>query len=245
MKILSGILSPWGRLHTTIFGSLVGGGQNDNDNPERRKKVATIATVVIIASLISLCFTMCERSPKVNRAPFIGRGEALADETAKAIGNRGTVVPVIADFHTASSAPVAGEWQAFTKTIKKHKDVTLAKPVIVKLDDNMNGPSISRDDFDALVKKHATAGAIVLLVGLPMWDAKDPLTLPTVTPKIIAIQGETAMLKQYFINSIATALIIPRIEQDANVPSKPKNPRQWFDKYFQIVTAQNYQSLPD
>lgn len=248
MKILTGVFTPWGRLYTTLFGSLLGGGQSNDpqaDSQERRKKVAIIAVVVIVVSLGWLWYTMMPSAPKINRAPFIGLGEALADETAKAINNHGTVVPVMTDYYTSGGTPMTDEWKTFAKAINKHNGMKLATPVIVKLDEGMGEPGVSRADFDALVTKHAKDGALVLFVGLPVWDAKDPLTLPSVAPKIIAIHNTPMSVKQYFSNSIVTALITSRMTPEANATGEPKTPRQWFDKYFQIVTAQNYQTLPD
>jgi len=248
MKNLTGIFGPWGKCYTTLFGSVGGGGQagdSGDANPERRKKVAVVAVLVIVASLVSLYITMVPHAPKINRAPFIGLGQALADETTKVIDNHGTVVPVIADYHTAGSTPMTDEWKTFAKEIKKHSGVTLADPVVVKLDETMGEPGISHADFDKIVEKHAQAGAIVLLVGLPMWELKNPLTLPNETLKIIAVHNTSMPAKQYFTSHIVTALITSRMTPDAEGTAEPKTPRQWFDKYFQVFTAQNYQSMPD
>ena len=244
MKNLTGIFSPWGKFYSPLLGSLGGGGSQD-DNPERRRKVTVIAVLVIVASLVSLFFTMCEHTPKVNRAPFIGLGQVLADETATAIDNHGTVVPVIADYHATGSTPMADEWNTFAKAIKKHSGVTLAAPVIVKLDESMGEPGISRADFDKIIEKNANAAVIVLLVGMPMLDAKHPLTLPHTAPKIVAVHNTSMPAKQYLANSIVTVLITSRMTPEENAAAVPKTPRQWFDKYFQIFTDQNYQSMPD
>ena len=243
MKHLTGVFAPWGRFYITLVGSL-GGGQH-NDTPERRKKGAIIAVVVIVLSLGWLWHTMVPSTPKLNRAPFIGLGEVLADETTKAIGNHGTVVPVITSYHTAGSTPMTDEWKTFAKEIKKHSGVKLAEPVIVKLDEAMGEPGVSHAEFDKIVDQHGKANAIVLLVGLPMWDPKNPLTLPNGAPKIIAMNSMPMPVKQYFDRSIITVLITSRMTPETATTGEPKTPRQWFDRYFEIITAQNYQSLPD
>ena len=242
MKILSGVLAPWGKCYITLLGSL---GDTNND-PVRRKKVTLIAVSVILVSLISLFFTMCEGAPKINRAPFIGLGEVLAAETAKAIDNHGTVIPVLADYHTMGNTPLTDEWKTFAKEIKKHGGVTLGNPVIIKLEETTGEPALARADFDNLVEKNSTAGALVFFVGLPLWDATKPLTLPSGgAPKIIAVHNAPQPVKKYFTSSIATLLITSRQSPDDKATGEPKTPRQWFDKYFQVFTAENYQSLPD
>ena len=243
MKLLSGGYTPWGKCYLTLLGSLGGGTNND---PERRKKVTLIAVAVILISLVSLFFTMCEHAPKINPLPFIGLGEMLAEESITAIDNHGTVVPVLADYHTTGSTPMTHEWKAFAKETKRHSGVKLADPVIVKLaESGMGEPGISRADFDNLVKKNSTAGALVFFVGLPPWDAANPLTLPPGSPKIIAVHNSPQPAKPYFANSITAVIITARQTPETQATGEPKTPRQAFDRYFQVFTTQNYQSLAD
>ena len=244
MKPLTVGFFPWGKCYTSLLGPLSGGA---NDNPDRRKKVTVIAIAVIAISLVSLFFTMCESTPKINPLPFIGLGEVLADETAKAINSHGTVVPVVASYHTTGSTPMALEWKTFSKNLQKHSGVNMAAPIVVKLDEvmGMGEPGISRADFENLIQKNASAGALVFFVGLPAWDANHPLTLPSGAPKIIALHNSPMPIKPYFVNSIATLLITSRQTPEEKVTGEPKTPRQSFNRYFQVFTAQNYQTLPD
>ena len=243
MKPLTGVFVPWGKCYTSLLGPLGGGA---NDNPDRRKKVTVIAIAVIAISLVSLFFTMCESTPKINPLPFIGLGEVLADESAKVINDHGTIVPIVANYHTSGNTPMTYEWKTFAKELKKHAGVKLAEPIIVKIDEATTGePGISRADFENLVGKNASAGALVFFVGLPPWEANNPLTLPTGAPKIIAVHNSPQPTKPYFANSIATLLITPRQTPEEKVMGEPKTPRQGFNRYFQVFTTQNYQTLPD
>ena len=243
MKPLTGVFAPWGQYYTSLLGPLGGGA---NDNPDRRKKVTLIAVAVIAATLVSLFFTMCESTPKVNPLPFIGLGEVLADESAKAIDEKGTLVPVVASYHTAGNSPMTFEWKTFAKTLKKHSGVKMAAPIVVKIDEAATGePGISRADFENLVRNNASAGALVFFVGLPAWEANNPLTLPTGAPKIIAVHNSPQPAKPYFANSIATLLITSRQSPEEKATGEPKTPRQAFDRYFQVFTTQNYQTLAD
>jgi len=247
IAIFMGIGSMLSNLFTTLFGALSGkiqGSDSQGANSERNKKATIIVCIVLIVSLVSLWFTVAPHTPKINRAPFIGLGEVLAEETAKAIGNSGTVVPVITTYHTTGNTPMTDEWKTFAKEIKRHSGMLLAEPVIVKLDDSWVVPSLSHTDFDKLVKEYVGVDVIVFFVGLPVWEDKNPLTLPRVAPKIIAVHNIATPVKQYFTSTIATALITSRIVPDANAIGEPKTPHQWFNRYFQVFTAQNYQSLP-
>ena len=242
------IVEMLGKLFTALVGGLSGRvptSHSSGDHLDRRKKMALIAVGVISISLVSLFFTMAAPTPKINRAPFSGLGAALADETVTAIDNHGTVVPVLASYYTTGSTPITDQWKTFATEIKRHRSVNLAEPVIVKLDEATGEPALSRADFDNLVEKNSTAGALVFFVGLPRWETANPLTLPSVAPKIIAVHNTPLSAKPYFTSSIATALITPRLVPAEPATGEPKTPRQWFDRYFQIVTAENYQSLLD
>lgn len=243
MKILTGGFFPWSRCSLTLLGSLSGGANDQNS--DRQKKMALIAVSVIIVSLGSLFFTMYDWSPQMSQALYIGLGEALADETVKAIGPHGTVVPILARAHMEGNMAPAVEWKTFAKEIKKHRNVKLAEPILVNLEETTGEPAITRADFDNLVDQHATAGALVFLVGLPAWDAKSPVTLPSVAPKIIAVHHSPLSAKPYLASSVVTLLIAARIDPVATATREPTTPRASFDRYFQIFTAQNYQSLPD
>ena len=222
MKPLTGVFVPWGKCYTSLLGPLGGGA---NDNPDRRKKVTVIAIVVIAISLVSLFFTMCESTPQINPLPFIGLGEVLADESAKAVDDHGTIVPVVADYHTTGSSPMTYEWKTFAKEIKKHAGVKMAAPIVIKIDEAATGdPGISRANFENLVEKNASAGALVFFVGLPAWEANNPLTLPAVAPKIIAVHNSPQPAKPYFVHSIAALLITTRQTPEEKVRANPKHP---------------------
>jgi len=246
MKKLTDVFAPWGKFYTTFSDSLDGGGQDGNpqhNDQKHRKKMAIIAVIVIIASAGWLWHTMMPTPPKINQAPSNGLGEVLAEETLKAIDNHGTVVPVIADSHTTDI-----QWEAFKKEIKKHNTVTLADPVIVKPYNGMEKEGAFRACIDKVVEENAKADALVLFVGLPMvWDDNNLMTLPSVGPKIIAVDGNNSpsKAKKYFINSIVTVLIMSRRTADPNAMDNPQTPRQWFDREYQVFTKENYESLPD
>ena len=214
-------------------------------NPKRRRQVMIVLIVVSSVAAIGVIANWGPNAPKINRAPFIGLGEVVAEETDKVIDHHGMVVPVVANYHTTGSSPMTDEWKAFTRQIKKSPGVELAEPVLVQLDETTGEPSLTRADFDKLVRGNAGAAALVLLVGLPVWDAGRPLTLPRVAPKIVAIHTSALPAKPYLTSAVATVLITRRLAPDSQALAAPRTPRQYFDKYFQVVTAKDSESLPD
>lgn len=209
---------------------------------KRKQIVATVAILVIVGSLISLYFTMVPRAPKINRLPFIGLGQVLAEETSKAINGRGRVVAVVTEAHTGSESPLHDQFVEFQKTLKAG-GVELAATESVPLEENSISMGVSAQNLDAILKKHAAVNAIVLLVGLPELGVQPPITLPARHPAIITLQATPSGARSYLERGIATVLILPRMTPGE--AAEPTTPRGWFDKYFEVFTAKNIQSLPE
>jgi hypothetical protein len=246
MKKLTDVIAPWGKFYTTFSDSFNGGGQDDDfqaNNQARRKKMMIFGIVAIICSLVWLYYTMVPHvhGPGPGQTTESSLGQIMAEETIKAIGDHGTVVPVVFDLYTMKS-PIATEWEAFAKEIKKHNGVTLAEPVIIKTDKSPRNHGISRADFDKVVEENAKADALVLFVGLPgAWNADNPVTLPSPAPKIIAVDKALVQIKPYFINSIVTTLITYRRRDETEAMANIKTGRAEFDEFYQVYTAENYQ----
>ncbi|MEI6085058.1 MAG: hypothetical protein WCS70_12245 [Verrucomicrobiota bacterium] len=256
MNIISAIF----RFFATMFSPLrhpgaTGGGRREPvdvnadldmaDVKARRKKMTAItAVVVIVGSLVSLYYTMNPATPKINRAPFIGLGQVLADETAKAIGDRGRVVLVIAEYHERAGTPMNDQLVEFRKTLKGHTGIEITATEVVAINKIEMMPGLSTKAFNDLLKKHSSVNGLVIFIGLPMLEREPTLEIPARHPKIIAIQTSSPATKPYFERQIADVLIVPRMSPADSGTTPPATSRSWFDKYFEVITAKNYQALP-
>ncbi|MCG3150517.1 MAG: hypothetical protein PCFJNLEI_04003 [Verrucomicrobiae bacterium] len=229
-----------------------GGGQTASDDlaqaeakARQKRLIATVAVLVIIGSLISLYFTMIPAAPKINRNPFIGRGQVLAEETVKALNNQGRVVLVIADYYQQSGSPMYDELASFRSTLKGNSRIEVAATEVVSPDETMVTSGLSGKAFTEILKKHPSVSGLVLFLGMPELEDLAKVQLPTPRPMLIAVQNNASPSKPYFQQNIVDVLIVPRLNAGDATAANPTTPRGWFDKYFEVYTAKNYQSMPD
>ena len=204
------------------------------------KTIALIAGLILLTALGSLWFTMRPGRPPVDHALYTSLGQGLAQEAATAIHDRGQIVAVIADFHEKSGTVWHEQWQAFTGELKKHSSISLAKP------ENANLGHVPLAD---MVNRHAQASAIVFFMDPPDSVDLDAVANRQVLPQLVVVANAGLPAKstygKYLSSGILTALILQRPVTDPAPVAQPKTPREWFDKYYQIYTPQNFESLPD
>ncbi len=141
-------------------------------------------------------------------------GEVLAQETARLIHTQGQVISV-------KELPVDTEDKPQYRT----------------------GAGLSSRRFLRIVKKSAKADAIVSFIGAPrMTD--DELAQVEKPPKFIAECRSPDKIRKLFDRDILQVAVINRFDYPAPVKHNPNTPKQWFEKYYQIVTPENASSLP-
>ena len=205
------------------------------------KTIAIVASVVLLAALVSLRFTLRPSMPKVNPSILTSLGQVLAQETASAVHDRGQVVAVVADAYDQFGTVLRDQWKAFADELKKHPSVSLAAPEIRQ-------PG-SHTPLGEVLDRHPQASAVVFFV-----DAPDALELEAVAirpslPKIVAVGNPDVPAKNYYGNFLTSgllaALIIPRSISDVTQSTELKTPREWVDRYYQVYTPQNFDILPE
>lgn len=211
---------------------------------ERRTIISIVAVIVIIGSVVSLFFTMGKRLPTATVAPFIGVGQAMAEQTGKALDNRGRILVLQHDGNNRPNSLLAAQNQAFTKRLKELGTIEITATETITPEEQLPFVTISRAQFDATLRKHPGVDAVVSFVGLPPYDPQNPLTLPTPAPKIIVYLDMALPTKRYLADGVVTAIIGPQVGPLANVPD-PKTPREWFEKYYQVFDATNLESMPN
>ena len=205
----------------------------------QNKTTAAIAGVILVAALMSLWFPQRSKIPAVNHNIHTSLGYVLAQEAAAAVHERGQVVAVIADFGASSSPFWREQWQAFTGELKKHTQISLVtravgadgKPVVLQV----------------IVDQNAQAAGIVFFAGSPDFAEMQALASRTQGPKLILIGNPDVPARDYrgfFAAGSLAALVLPRSFADLGPNEHPKTPREWFDKYYQVYTPQNSDSLP-
>ena len=216
-----------------------------------RKVTVGIAGVLLLVALISIWSQMCATTPKMNHKLYYGIGQVVALETIAAVRDHGQIVAVIDGTFTMAGAAHADEWQEFQRELEKHPGVSLSATKSVEIDLNDTSTGCSSQDFKKLMEEYSDVDAIVFFISLPEWKwlQQHQLTPQRLPPNVIVV--DEGMLPsqghytEYFASSYVSKLIATRRDAPPALPGAPKTPREWFDKYYQIYTPQNFETLPE
>ena len=218
-----------------------------------RQKITIIITSLIIAIALGSILLRHQRPP-ADRRLYASLGQVLADETVKAIQGQGRVVIVAYGNTLSASEPRQSpdlRLGPLRDRLKQEGGISVAATELISPDPNANNglPGCSAAELRKLLQLHATAAAIVFLTELPEWNEVNSFIPKSNIPKLLAIDTVNPQLNRhyggYFTSGLLAALIGP-LTQPVQVPSSPpKTPREWFDKYYQVYTLQNYEMLPE
>lgn len=217
----------------------------------RTKLTILIACLVLVVASISLIRYFWHPVPVISRDRFIGVGEVLAQETAKLLQDHGRIVVVLDDQLKNPKNPVNGQWEAFQKELTRHPGITISDKKTVDADPNEIRAWCPADSFEDILTRNAKADAIVFFVGLADWSllAARGRTPQAVSAKVIVGENFGTPSKNeyggYFSSGVLAILIAGRIGPGGPDGAKPRSPREWFDRYYQIYTRENYESLPE
>jgi len=105
------------------------------------------------------------------------------------------------------------------------------------------GAGLSSRRFLRLLKKTGTAKAIVSFIGAPrMTD--DELAQVEKAPKFVAECRSPDKVKKLFEKNILQVAVINRFDYPAPIKHNPKTPKQWFEKYYQVIKTETASDLP-
>jgi len=217
----------------------------------RNKLIGISAGILLLLALWAIKRQFWPTLPQINPARIMSLGQVLADATVQAVAGHGHIVAVINAQHQQSGNPLHEEFKSFQNELNKRAAVSLAAIEVVPVDPNemVLGNGCSGAQLQALLLKYATADAIVFLIDLPEWGR---LQARRITPQpgkariIVALNGSAPTKREYagyFANGVLSVLIGAR---PGPAPmAKPKTPREWFDRYYQLYTPQNFDTLPE
>jgi len=212
----------------------------------KRPLLVLVSVIVIVASLISIYLTFRTPTAKFNRKPFEGIGQVVAEQTAKLLKERGEIVVVVMKFDNKHMNALTAPPEAFRAALKSYPGIRIRTTESVSAQPQaMIGPgtSLSADQFIALLEKHATADALVSFVGVPLFQPADWDKIPRRRPKVIEAGSYSPQIREFLERQIVQVSIQPRFKsfQETN---EPVTPREWFDRYYMVVTAENLSELP-
>ncbi len=206
--------------------------------PTGRKSRLLLAAGAILAILASAVwiyrteFAATDINLDLHRAV----GQVMAEETARLVGHIGKVVVVTVEPKVAPEVKI--QLAAFQKHLKLLGGVTVNQTIVLDPGDNLKyraGAGLSAKHFLKIARKNSGADAIVSFVGAPQLADADLQQLKSV-PRLIAETHSPEKLVNLFDKKVLLCAVVPRFEFPAPGPRKPQTSRQWFDRYFQILS---------
>jgi len=210
---------------------------SSNDNSRKQALLAAGAIIAILASAAWIYwfeFGASTQNVKLHQAV----GQVIAEETSRLVGHLGKIVVVTVDNHTAPELKI--QIDSFQNHLKQLGGITIKDIIVLDPGDNPKyraGAGLSAKRFLKIVRKNPGADGIVSFVGSPELTAEE-LTQMKAAPKFIAETHSPEKLVNLLEKKILLSAIVPRFEFPAPGPRKPQTSRQWFDRYFQILSPE-------
>lgn len=207
--------------------------------------LAVVVLLALIAGAILFLVGEYQGGPKINLRPYQALGAVAAEETAKLLGNRGTVVVIAEDFGQYNMAWVKVQMSAFQSTLKK-SGIRLAKSEKV-IDPQLSGgqgQAFTAELLLQLIRNSPQISGVVIFAALPHLNEKDLIQLREHGKKIVVVSKSAVGYRTLLESGMIHVVIVARPE--ALVPSekKPRTPRELIDEEYVVVTSANLSDLP-
>ncbi len=210
------------------------------------KKIAlAVGSILVIAGSSCWIYARHFAAPKINVPLHQAVGRVMAEETAKLLDHHGKIVVIAIE--TAHDSELKAQLDEFEKTLKQFSGVTIAKTYLLETENRAKygaGAGLSARRFIRIVNKNTTADALVSFVGAPAMKDEEVGQLQG-RPKLIVESRSVEKLEKLFTKGLLQVAIVSRFQFPAPVDGNPSTLRQWFDKRFQVVTAEMVGALPD
>jgi len=170
-------------------------------------------------------------------------GEVMAEQTAKIIGPKGTLVLVT--IPSASEPELKTQLEAFRQNLKKLGNYEIKEHELDTKDQAKYalGSGLSGRRFVRTVKNNPKADGIVSFVGAPRLSDEELAEL-TKVPKFIAESRSPDHLPKLFDKQIIQVAVVSRFVFPAPGPREPRTPQEWFDKRYQVIVADDVKTIP-
>ena len=208
-----------------------------------KKIVVAVGSLLVITGSSLWIYFRHFAAPKVNVPLHQAVGHVMAEETAKLLNNQGRIV--IIAIETAKDPELKVQLEEFEMTLKQFSGIKVAKTYMLETENRPKygaGSGLSGRRFVRIVNKNTTADALVSFVGAPELK-DDEIRELHARPKFIVESRSPEKLKKLFEQQLVQVAIVSRFQFPAPVEGNPGTLRQWFDKRFQIVTAETIASL--
>ncbi len=214
-----------------------------SDAPRSRFQALTVLGCLIAIAVSGIFIYRHFKAPPYNLALHQRIGEVMAEQTAQAVGQKGRILLIT--IPTATEPELATQLAAFEQKLKRLGDFEIKRH---ELDTKGQakygvGTGLSARRFVRAVKNHSS-DAVVSFVGAPELSDAEVAEL-TQTPKFIAETRSADHLPKLFEKHLIQVAVVSRFVFPAPGPLQPSTPQEWFDKRYQILTAQTASAIPE
>jgi hypothetical protein len=210
------------------------------------RQIKIVVSLLAIATAGGiLCFRYFQPPPGIEPQPHLAIGEALAAQAAKAVGPGGHITLIAPDIVAFEHPGAEIQLKAFHQALRQAKLSVTATNWI-----KLNPLYLRRappGDFADLLRKQSDGDVIVSLLAPPLLTTEQKARIGEKRPRVIAVcSGDYPLhfsLNSLFAENLLHAAIISR--RAPGPAPQSDNPSQWFDHFFQWITAQNLSDLPE
>jgi hypothetical protein len=204
------------------------------------KKTIIIAVVAVLAILGAAYRVVSSRSDGASQAnpkPFEQLGAAAAEEVAKVLSNRGSVIVVIEGIEGVANSNNDAQIKGFKAGLAKVKGVTLKEVKEFKRDMSGDPREWPRGRAGEIAKLASDVSAVVLFFNLPQTlPPPDLAVLKGAKGKILLVGTHSPQAEALINGGVIRAAILAR-SSPKPAPSEPETPAQWFGRVYQVLRA--------
>lgn len=222
-------------------------------NPERSdrptgRSILVGAGAILVILVAGFSMLRKPRAPDIDLAPFQGIGLVAAEETARILAQGGKVLVVTIGAEGAGTSPFHAQLEAFQQAIQQLGTVSVAA---VEQADQAGGRSpgpeigIPGSQYLQLLVAYPEIDAIVSLVGPPQITGEELGRLPPDRPPLVVVSMLGLGVRRLLEAGVIQVAVVPRTDSEKAVGPDPQSPREWFERYYQIVTPGEADLLPN
>ena len=211
-------------------------------SPKTKNALLAVGSVLTIVGAALWIYFRDIKAPAHNVSLHQRIGEIMAEQTARVVGAKGRLVIITIPARTEPE--LRTQLDAFYRRLKTLGHYEIKEHELDTKDQPKYGlgAGLSGRRFVRTVKNNPKADAIVSFVGAPRMSDDELAELQN-PPKFIAETKSPDHLPKLFEKNLIQVAVASRFVFPAPGPQTPRTPQDWFDKRYQIVSADSLREL--
>lgn len=201
-------------------------------------------SLIVLLAVLAVCFSLF-RLPSMfsghpdDSVPYIGLGEAAAEEMIQLLEGRGSVAIWTLPRNPRHLAML----NAFCRTMSARSKITILAEEEISPPPGTGALELSAEQCSHLLEKHPSADGVVSFAGTPLLSENGTHRPPGKQPKIVVAFGsEMRSAFRAVTGGMARSVFVRRPVPESSDGDSP-TPREWFDRNFMILTPDNAKEL--